>query len=86
MSSRIYGTKGGLRFHFPSWDSNEIEYFHIENGEPVVETLIVDMAGAPEDSLALAAHFLDCLDGAKPLMTVQLAAKHMDILFRVLGR
>ena len=84
--SRIYGTKGGLRFHFPSWDSNEIEYFHIENGEPVVETLTVDMTDAPEDSLALATHFLDCLDGAKPLMTVQLAAKHMDILFRILGR
>ena len=84
--SRIYGTKGGLRFHFPSWDSNEIEYFHIENGEPVVETLTVDMTDTPEDSLALAAHFLDCLDGTKPLMNVQLAAKHMEILFRILGR
>jgi predicted dehydrogenase len=84
--TRIYGTKGGLRFHFPSWDSNEIEFFHIENGEPVVETLTVDITDAPEDSLALATHFLECLDGAKPLMTVQLAAKHMDILFKILGR
>lgn len=83
--TRIYGTKGGLRFHFPSWDSNEIEYFHIENGEPVVETLNVDMSGAPEDSMALATHFLDCLDGTPPMMTVQLAAKHMDILFQILG-
>jgi predicted dehydrogenase len=84
--SRIYGTKGGLRFHFPSCDSKEIEYFHIENGQPVVETLTVDMSDAPEDSMALATHFLDFLDGTKPLMTVQLAAKHMDILFRILGR
>jgi predicted dehydrogenase len=84
--TRIYATKGGLRFHFPSWDSNEIDYFHIENGEPVVETLNVDMSGAPEDSMALATHFLDYLDGEKPLMTVQLAAKHMDILFKILGR
>jgi len=84
--TRIYGTKGGLRFHFPSWDSNSIEYFHIENSEPVVETLPVDMSDAPEDSMALAAHFLDCLDGAPPMMTVPLAAKHLDILFRILGK
>jgi hypothetical protein len=44
------------------------------------------MSDAPEDSLALATHFLDCLDGAKPLMPVHLAAKHMDILFKILGR
>jgi predicted dehydrogenase len=84
--TRIYGTKGGLRFAFPSWDSNDIEYFHIENNEPVVETLTVDMSDAPEDSMVLATHFLDCLDGAPPMMTVQLAAKHMDILFRILGK
>jgi predicted dehydrogenase len=84
--TRIYGTKGGLRFQVPSWDSNEMEFFYVENGEPAAETLAVDMSNAPEDSMALAAHFLDCLDGASPLMTVQLAAKHLDILFQILGR
>jgi predicted dehydrogenase len=84
--TRIYGTKGGLRFHFPNWDSNDVEFFHIENGEPVEETLTVDMSDAPEDSMALATHFIDYLDGEKPMMTVQLAAKHLDILFQILGR
>jgi predicted dehydrogenase len=84
--TRIYGTKGGLRFQFPSWDSNEVEYFYLDDGEPRKDLLTVDMSDAPEDSLALATHFLDCLDGASPLMTVQLAAKHMEILFRILGR
>jgi predicted dehydrogenase len=84
--TRIYGTKGGLRFHFPCWDSNDIDYFQIENGAPVVKTLTVDMSDAPEDSMALAAHFLDCLDGASPMMTVPLAAKHMEILFKILGK
>ena len=84
--TRIYGTKGGLRFQFPSWDSNTVEFFHVENGEPVSENLAVDMSNAPEDSLVLATHFLDCLDGAQPLMTVPLAAKHLDILFNILGR
>jgi hypothetical protein len=46
---------------------------------------LLGIIGAPEDSLALTTHFLDCLDGAKPLMTVQRAAKHMEILFKILS-
>ncbi len=85
--TRIYGTQGGLRFQFPAWDPNEVEFFYTENGEPHKETLTVDMTDAPDDSLALTTHFLDCLDRkTQPLMTVQRAAKHMEILFRILGR
>jgi predicted dehydrogenase len=83
--TRLYGTKGGLRFQFPTWDSNEIEFFHLENDEPRKETFKIDMSDAVEDTLALTSHFLDCLDGtAEPLMSVQRAAKHMEILFRIL--
>jgi len=83
--TRLYGTKGGLRFQFPSWDSNEVEFFSTENGEPRKEVLTFDMRDAPDDSYALAQHFLDCLDGkVQPLMTVQRAAKHMEILFKIL--
>ena len=85
--TRIYGTKGSLRFHFPTWDSNEVEFFYTENGEPRRETLNIDMNNAPDDSLAIATHFLDCLDGkVEPLMPVELAAKHMEILYRILGK
>jgi hypothetical protein len=43
------------------------------------------MSGAPEDGQAITAHFLDCLDGkVEPLMPVQRAAKHMEILFKIL--
>lgn len=82
--TRLYGTKGGLRFQFPSWDSNEVEFFYLENEQPRKETFTIDMRDAPDDSLALTAHFLDCLDGAQPLMPVQRAAKHMEILFKIL--
>lgn len=83
--TRLYGTKGGLRFQFPSWDSNEIESFYTENGEPRKEVLTIDMTNAPEDSFALTQHFLDCLDGkAEPLMSVRRAAKHMEMLFKIL--
>jgi predicted dehydrogenase len=84
--TRIYGTNGGLRFQFSSWDNQEVEYFYVENGEPRKEILTVDSSGAPDDSLALTTHFLDCLDGkVKPLMPIQLAAKHMRILFKILA-
>ena len=83
--TRLYGTKGGLRFQHFSWDSNEIEYFTTEDGEPRKETFTVDTTDAPEDSLALTKHFLDCLDGkVKPQMSAQLAAKHIEILFEIL--
>jgi predicted dehydrogenase len=83
--TRLYGTKGSLRFQFPSWDSNEVEFFYVENGEPRKEIFTVDMADAPEDSHAIATHFLDCLDGTtQPLMPIQRAAKHMEILFKIL--
>ena len=83
--TRIYGTKGGLRFQHFSWDSNEIEFFTTENGEPRKETFTIDMTNEPNDSLAITTHFLDYLDGkVEPLMTVPLAAKHMEILFKIL--
>jgi predicted dehydrogenase len=85
--TRIYGTKGGLRFQFPAWDSNEVEFFDTEHGEPRKETFTVDMSGAPDDSLAFTTHFLDCLDGKeKPMMSIQRAAKHMEILFKILEK
>ena len=81
--THLYGTKGGLQFQ--SRDSNKIELFTTENGELHKETLTIDMTDAPDDSLAITTHFLDCLDGtAQPLMPVQLAAKHMEILFKIL--
>jgi predicted dehydrogenase len=84
--TRIYGTEGGLRFQFPSWDSDEVEFFSCVDGEPRQETLTVETDGAPDDALALTTHFLDCLEGkAEPLMPIPLAAKHMRILFAVRG-
>jgi len=84
--TRLFGTKGGIRFHHYSWDSNEIEFFTTENGEPRKKTFTVDTTGQLDDSLAITTHFLDYLDEkTQPLMTVPLAAKHMEILFKILG-
>ncbi|MFA5264686.1 MAG: Gfo/Idh/MocA family oxidoreductase [Opitutaceae bacterium] len=83
--TRIHGTKGGLRFHYPSWESHTIEFFH-DDGQPRRESFEIDMSQAVDDHVALARHFLDCLDGkAQPIMTVARAAKHLEILFRILA-
>ena len=83
--TRIYGTKGGLRFQHFSWDSKEIKFFTTEDSEPREETFTIDMTDEPDDTTAITTHFLDYLDGkAEPLMTVPLAAKHMEILFTIM--
>ncbi len=87
--TRIYGRQGGLRFSFLTWDPNIVRYYSAgENGQeaPREEILKVDFSGHPaDDNLALVDHFLDGLEGkAEPAMQVTLAAKHLDILMRIL--
>jgi predicted dehydrogenase len=85
--TRIFGTKGSLRLTFPTWDSNEMEFFSVsDRGEVTRETLTVDMSAHPaNDNIALVGHFLDCLEGkSTPMMPVTLAAKHLDILLSLL--
>jgi predicted dehydrogenase len=86
--TRIFGTKGSLRFHFCSWDSPEIEHFWVTKNRIEKRTVRkVDMSKHPGDNPALLNHFFDCLAGkARPVMPVSLAAKHLDILFQILGK
>lgn len=81
--TRLYGTRGTLR-----WADNNVEFSYTgEDGTLIKETLTVDNSNALNDDHALTRHFLDCLDGtSEPLMPVQRAAKHMDILFKILTR
>jgi predicted dehydrogenase len=83
--TRICGTRGGLRFAFCSWDAPEVEVFTIDkHGHECSEVRKVDMSAHTDDDFELTRHFFDCvLEHAKPLMPVALAAKHLDILFRI---
>jgi predicted dehydrogenase len=84
--TRILGTKGSLRFEYCSWDSPQIEYFWVNKNRVEKKAVLkVDMSKHPGDHPALVNHFLNCLDGkSKPLMPVSLAAKHLDILLKIL--
>jgi predicted dehydrogenase len=83
--TRIHGTKGSLHFGFCSWDPAELTYFYSHNGQEKQTILNVPMSVDHDDNLALIQHFLDVLiKGVAPQMTVDLASKHLDILFRIL--
>lgn len=88
--TRIYGTKGGLKFSYLTWDSNEIEYFYTDDdgrGKARSEKIPVNMGGHPEeDTLALDRHFIDCIRGnAVPAMPAKTAARNLDIIFQILN-
>lgn len=84
--TRIYGTKGGIKLSFCSWESPDIEFFDVENngtGKARKEIIHVDMTHQ-EDNDELSKHFVNVLLGyEKVLMTLPLAAKHLDIIFKI---
>lgn len=83
--TRLYGTKGSLRFVFCSWEPVEVDYYHFESSGAVKHDLLkINMPPDHDDNLAMAHHFLDVLlENVAPQMTVSLAGKHLDILFRI---
>ena len=84
--TRIFGTKGSLKFAFCSWDAPEIEHYYLEDGEEKHRTLTVEIPETHDDNAEMSKHFMDVLvDGAAPKMTVDLAAKHLNILFQILN-
>ena len=85
--TRIYGTKGGLKFGFCSWDAPKIEFFDVDNdgkGKARKQEIPVDMSQHGGDDNELSRHFIQVLDGKeKNMMPLELAAKHLDIIFRL---
>lgn len=62
----LYGTEGGLRFGYCSWDSPTIEFFSVADGgrgKAVCENITVDM-GTHKDEVAMEVAWLDYLCGA----------------------
>jgi predicted dehydrogenase len=84
--TRIYGTKGGLKFGFCSWDEPVIEFFDVENdgkGKARKQSIPVDMSNHKGDDQMLASHFIDVLEGkATNMMPLERAVKHLDIILK----
>ncbi len=87
--TRIYGTKGGIKVSYCSWESDEIEYFYVTDdgkGKAVSEKITIDYSEHAGDGEELMIHFFDCLEKkTEPCMPLELAAKHARILFAILN-
>lgn len=82
--TRIYGTRGGLKFGFHSWDPAQIIFYDVDNnstGKARKQVIEVDMTNHRGDDFELAAHYIRVLDGKeKVLMPLALARKHLEII------
>lgn len=87
--TRIYGTKGGIKLSYCSWDRPEIEFFDVENegkGNARKEIIEVDMS-QQNDHDELSKHYINALTGSERVaMPLSLAAKHLDIIYRIYER
>ena len=81
--SRIYGTRGGIKLGFNSWDDPWLILYDLdENGKAREQKIDLDYSGQ-DDGLALSEHLIKVLDGEEdPVISMELARKHMDIIFR----
>jgi predicted dehydrogenase len=82
----IYGTQGGLRFAYCSWDSPEIEFFSVADGgrgKATREVIKVDM-GQHKDEVAMDGAWVDYLCGTGPApMPLDRELANLEILHRV---
>ena len=84
--TRIYGTRGGIKVSYCSWEGVEIEYFDVDNnakGKSRKEIIKITESDGHDDALALTDHFVKVIAGEEePEMTLELARKHLDIIFK----
>ncbi len=81
--TRVYGTLGGVKFGFCSWDAPTVQcYDYDTHGKPRHSEITINMDGHSDDE-ALINHFADILEGkAQPAMPLERARKHLDIIWK----
>ena len=84
--TRIYGTKGGLRLAYCTWDSPEITYYWVDKngrGKAKDKVIKVDMSKHKGDLTELDLAFVSALLGKGPIpMPLDLAARNMEIIHK----
>ena len=85
--TRIYGTRGGIKLGFNSWDDPSLVFYDLdEKGKARSQKIQLDYSGQ-DDGYALSEHLIRVLDGEEdPVISMELARKHMDIIFRCYER
>jgi predicted dehydrogenase len=79
--TRIYGTRGGIKLAYCTWDDPEIIFYYLDEAGKASEKVIVPECPEEEDGFYLSTHFIDVLDGREPpVITFEQAKKHMEII------
>ncbi|MEO5712834.1 MAG: Gfo/Idh/MocA family oxidoreductase [Luteolibacter sp.] len=82
--TRIYGTRGGLKFGYHTWDPPQLIFYDVDNhskGKARSKIIEVDMTSHGSDDFELAAHYIKALDGTeKVVLPLSLARKHLKII------
>jgi len=82
--TRIYGTRGGIRLAYCTWDNPEIIFYDLDEDGKARETRHLRVCPKEEDGYFLSRHLIDVLDGkVKPAVSLETAKKHMDIIFSI---
>jgi predicted dehydrogenase len=85
--TRIYGTKGGLKFAYLTGESPEITFYDVADegrGKARKQVITVDVSQHPGDNKALIAAYVEAVrTKGPPPMPLALAAKHLRIILAV---
>jgi len=80
--TRIYGTRGGLKLAYCTWDDPEIILYDLDENGKTREKRFIRECPEKEDGYYLSRHLIDVLDGkVQPLVSLETAKKHMEIIF-----
>jgi predicted dehydrogenase len=81
--TRIYGTRGGIKLAYCTWDDPEIALYDLDDHGVAREKRFTCPCPAKEDGFYLSRHLIAVLDGKEqPAVSLDLARKHMEIIFR----
>ena len=81
--TRIYGTRGGIKLGFNSWDDPWLIFYDLDEGGKAREQKITLDYSDQDDGYALSEHLIRVMDGEEdPVISMELARKHMDIIFK----
>jgi predicted dehydrogenase len=82
--TRIYGTRGGIKLAYCTWDDPEVIFYDLDDEGNVREKRFTQECPKEEDGYFLSLHLIDLLDRkVEPLVSLETAKKHMEIIFRI---
>jgi predicted dehydrogenase len=82
--TRIYGTRGGVKLAYCTWDDPAISFFDLDKQGKAREIQYSCECPAEEDGFYLSRHLIDVLDGrVQPVVALETAKKHMEIILNI---